>query len=181
MKKIEKFFGLCLYFWRVPCPAWGWAARCRATWRTGCGWRPGRWRSGGHRPGWSRSPPPGTMVPAPCPHYLPGFCWFGSLDGCLTTKIFVYTKNICVRVFPVPCPVSAVAELSPIVHNSVSMSPDCECIQSCQMLKRLSRITVICMSYYHLSSIRSLTLFTNNIVNIQEWLIQEFKICNLSK
>ena len=105
MKKIEKFFGLCLYFWRVPCPAWGWAARCRATWRTGCGWRPGRWRSGGRRPGWSRSPPPGTMVPAPCPHYLPGFCWFGSLDGCLTTKIFVYTKNICACV---SCPVSSV-------------------------------------------------------------------------
>ena len=99
---------------------------------------------------------------------LLGFCWFGSLDGCLDIKIFVYTKNICVRVFPVPCPVSAVAELSPIVHNSVSMSPDCECIQSCQMLKRLSRITVICMSYYHLIPIRSLTLFTNNILNIQE-------------
>ena len=92
---------------------------------------------------------------------------------------YLYTLKIFVRVFPVPCPVSAVAELSPIVHNSVSMSPDCECIQSCQMLKGLSRITVICMSYYHLSSIRSLTLFTNNIVEIQEWLIQEYKICNL--
>ena len=78
MKKIEKFFGLCLYFWRVPCPAWGWAARCRATWRTGWGWRPGRWRSGGRRPGWSRSPPPATMVPAPCPHAEPAqlFAWF---------------------------------------------------------------------------------------------------------